>query len=384
MDSAHNIYAAYVHVYSLRSALSRITKAVDSSYVHLCDQLERSIRLEESRLSQFRSWISSGGKIEQLVYENRQHRVGSMLVPPSEYLTVNHIRIGQLSQPAQLDTRDTVPSRHISKPAAHDSCRRRFNGRNRRKKVTFKKDSELVTIREIPARDNRSDSSDNGASSDSSTEDDSDDSSDVDSSNDDDVTNGGDIVDQISKLVLRHTRDKPVKPLNFVRSIPPRPPRLRRPRVAAANKKIEKPQSKNQTRTLNNQNSSESARSQSASLLPAPSFGRLTQVRRPQSCATSQRAKVKRESPVHQRSTSAKPSLTLTTRTINGHGMSPMYGSLPSTNDRHHVTDGSNTNSGQERTKYYAWQVANGAPLVTTPGIAPLCAEQVTVTKLKK
>lgn len=39
-------------------------------------------------------------------------------------------------------------------------------------------------------------------------------------------------------------------------------------------------------------------------------------------------------------------------------------------------------NSGQERTKLYAWQVANGAPLVTTPGITPFCSEQTTITKL--
>lgn len=57
---------------------------------------------------------------------------------------------------------------------------------------------------------------------------------------------------------------------------------------------------------------------------------------------------------------------------------------IPPQNDRYNRVGSSSSisNSGEERTKFYAWQVANGAPLITTPGIAPLYSEHVTLTKL--
>ena len=363
---------------SLLYVLSRISQAIGGSYACCWHQLERSVSLEWTRVLSFSELISPFGKIEQLVYENRQHTVGSMLVHPGERLPVNHIR---------LDASSTVNSSQsgtLNKQASHNSMRRRYCGKHVRKRVTFKKDSELVSIREIPARENRSDSSDNDDVEDSSSDSETEDSSSATSSDneDDDKTNGN-IVDQISKLVLKHTGVRTAKPVLPTRSIPPRPPRLRRPRVPHAHlkKKDKVAQSKNQTKPKGN---NENTR-QSYMTVPTVSVGRLTQFRRPQSSVADQQEKVKRRptSPTAQRSRSAMPSLTFTTRSPNASSVTSIYGSLASVNDRYNTSDNSNTNSGQERTKFYAWQVANGAPLVTTPGISPLYNEQVTVTKLK-
>ncbi|XP_067952226.1 uncharacterized protein [Watersipora subatra] len=287
------------------------------------------------------------------------------LIPVGERLPVNHVR---------LDMAMSETSNQTFVKPAHTALRKRYCGRHARKKVTFKKD--LVSIREIPARENCSDSSDELSLSSSS--EDSDDSSDSDCSSDVEVGSGGNLVDQISKLVLRHTQNKSVKPMQNLRSIPSRPPRLRRPRASATHQRKTEKITQHRNQPSHNYHDS---RTSSAALtaLPSVSAARLSQAHRPQSCTSDQMQKLKRRvhSPSVPRSTSAKPSLSLTNRSCLTGGSPTIY-SMDKT-----LADPSNTNSGQERTKLYAWQVANGAPLVTTPGISPLYSEQVTLTRLK-
>lgn len=257
--------------------------------------------------------------------------------------------------------------------------------------MRFKKDSELVSIREIPARENKSDSSDNDILlDDSSTDEESETSvSDTSSDEDSDEEDARSMVDKISRLVLRHTRgDKRGRPVNNngARTIPPRPPRLRRPRPAPHRALQKFTLAKSQGKAINTQLANDATKSKTVTG-SANSYGRLTQLRRAQSCSSDQREKLKRRppSPSNQiRSSSAKAALSLNTRPSNSIAADTSL-SLATclTNDRYTLGEKSYTNSGQERTKLYAWQVANGAPLVTTPGISPLYAEQVTVTKLK-
>lgn len=250
-----------------------------------------------------------------------------------------------------------------------------------KKRVTFKKASELVSIREISPRPNRTpESTDNGAlsSSDSSSDSDSDCSTSTDTSSDDDEV---DFANKISKLVLRHTRsmdksNKSAKTRGASRVIPPRPVRLRRPLPQPNNRR------KLPLRNSNNNVSNEAQKSKSLSQLSltnnSHSIPRIAH-RAQSSTDIRDKTKIRPSSP---RSKSAT-SLTLTSR-LAAAG-STMYGSLTtvSQNDRNsHQANKNNTNSGQERTKFYAWQIANGAPLVTTPGIAPLYSEQTTLTKL--
>lgn len=325
-------------------------------------------------------------KIEDLVYENRQHCLGStMLIQSEDYLRM----VGPATKAAEQTSKEQTSE---TKSAETKPTRKV----KRKKRVTFRKDSELVSIREISPRPNRSDSEDNCEGADSSSDSDSSDSdsssSDEDSDEDDDDDNVS-LEDKMSKLVLKHTRDKYRKkqkaPDIPTRTIPPRPPRLRRPRPT---KPITAKRVADKLPSLSQQTAKpDPARSRQQLSTTSRKFGRLLQPRRPQSCTeTRDRLKQRPPSPVTVRASSAtaRPSLSLTSRSgdddsINRRASSSSMYRVAPQNDRYASLDGLyNRNSGQERTKFYAWQVANGAPLVTTPGIAPMYTEQVSLMRL--
>lgn len=327
-------------------------------------------------------------KIEGLVYENRQHCIGNTMLIQSahDYLMVGptgkkNAKDESTSETKQDKTTDTKSNRN-----------------RKRKKVTFRKDSELVSIREISPRPNRSDSSDNccdTSSSDSDSSDSDSSSSEEDSNEDDD--DDSNLVNKVAKIVLKHTRgnsEKSTKGVIITRPILPRPPRLRRPR--ASKPPAKRPPDKPTNPASPVPNKSETLKPSKPSTLTATGrkYGRSLIMRRPQSCTENrERLKQRPPSPILTRASSARASLSLssTNRAPQEEGSirrriasasSAMMRVTPQSERYASLDTYNNTNSGQERTKFYAWQVANGAPLVTTPGIAPMYSEQVTLTRL--
>lgn len=288
-------------------------------------------------------------KIDQLVYENRQHTVDSVWAQPE-------------SHPNSLTSHPTTNRNGLVNGSRKMS--------KRKKRVTFKRESELVSIRLISPRPNRSDSSDNELSSESSEEDD----SDSDESSDSELVDH--LVTNASKMMLQHTKRKVKVTSQVSKPATLRVQQLRRPRLVPPTQQ-----------KLNVSNSP--GKSQSISEAPKVKLtmqninhrgmNRLTSLRRAQSCNVDPRNRAKEAN--NPRATSAAASLSLSNRKLTTASASSMY-SIPPQNERYSQIESLHANSGQERTKFYAWQVANGAPLVTTPGITPLCAEHVTLTKL--
>lgn len=294
---------------------------------------------------------------------------------------------------------ESVIGAEIEMYSPEDKTETKPAGKRNCKRVTFRKDCELVSIREISPRRNKSDSSDNGEASGSSSEGDSSDSdsssSECDSSEeegDDDDDDNANLMKKMSKLVLKHTRSKPQKKDVLPRTIPARPPRLRRPRPPKAATVKCVPEKFIVTSSVS-QNKNELAKPKPPTSLATRKFGRILHHRRPRSCTdTRDILKQRPSSPVINRASSAKPSLSLTSRSHSSDNMirrgsisnySSQFYRVPPQSERYNAVDSNNNmNSGQERTKFYAWQVANGAPLITTPGIAPMYTEQVTLTRL--
>ena len=339
-------------------------------------------------MSAHSSTPESKAKIEGLVYENRQHCIGSTMLIQSAH---DYLMVGPTGKKnAKDESYETKDNKFTDSKS---------NRNRKRKKVTFRKDSELVSIREISPRPNRSDSSDNccdSSSSDSESSDSESSSSEGESSDDDD--DDSNFINKVSKLVLRHTRDKPAKTADGViptRPIPPRPPRLRRPR-ASRPPATKKPSEKLTSPSSPLPSKGDVSKPNKPATLSTTTrkYGRSLILRRPQSCTEPRdRLKQRPPSPVLTRVSSARASLSMSSgsrptqdetiirrRIVSA--SSAMMRVAPQ-NDRYASLDSNNnTNSGQERTKFYAWQVANGAPLVTTPGIAPMYSEQVTLTRL--
>jgi len=249
-----------------------------------------------------------------------------------------------------------------------------------KKSVTFVCDANLVSVRLIPARPRPLFETDSeSGTSESSAEEEEDEEESTESSD----SSEEDVAEKMSKLVITRSKRsmaprRPAKP--HVTTMPTHPSKIKR----NTNR-----QKRKQTGITAMQNTiaakTEDIREQwvkrRTGLMSTKKFGRAVQ-RRPNS---GDRDRGLPTNPSLIRYTASAPTI----RTSPGDDSRLLR--LRKGMDFYHIAPRNDVfrlqrTSGQERTKEYAWEIANGAPLVTTPSIAPLygTGEALTVTTLPK
>lgn len=347
-------------------------------------------------ISQFTHVASYNIKIDTLVYENRQHCLGMIYKPDSAPPAVTDNGTSSNTSTEEKKEGRTTPSRARSRM------------KKPKRKVTFVQGADLVSIRYIPPRSGTPISSIEGsASSGSSSEEESDsESSDGDTSDEDDDIDD-DLLSRVSRLACRSSETKPLKSslkkTNTMQSVnnPSKAASTKSKTRSSTNYNIRSSLAKRrlvmpkstavlETHTHNHMRNSNGSRKAQTDTIVAPSakrFGTVYRpISRPLSCPTNQQ-RTQPTNPLVVRENTT-PKLRLSFRSRFGEDSSVLEPMTAKTTSVNNGIGPQNeryswmTSSGQERTKLYAWQVANGAPLVTTPSIAPMYSEQVSVTKL--
>lgn len=282
---------------------------------------------------------------------------------------------------------DTTEEKEATEVKRNSALRK--SSKKKMKRVTFVSDAHLVSVREIPARPSSSISYSTESSAESEESDVS--SSDVSESSDSDDsdtnvdTKQSNVNNNNSKTKLHNTPKGKSKKKSTPKPKVKQPPNLQ-PRTRRLSTPIANPL---RHRTLG-QDKKENSKEPTFSIAPSYRYNPENPTRRrPLSSSgirTSQQPSSSSRSPsrpssavplINLRLVSCRASETYTQK--HPKPASPRK-ALREAIGRYKVSN--MPNSGQERTKLYAWQVANGAPLVTTPGITPFCSEQTTITKL--
>lgn len=329
--------------------------------------------------------MTSAFKIDQLVYENRQHSLGR-IVCSKDY---------SKSLLAQTENEEVEGIQSDEEKTTIDSADPKSRSATK-KKVTFACGKNLVHIREIPARPKTpiwSGSEESGSDSDESTSD-----SDGSRSQDEaesvdqltsDLANRCSIKSGSTTYANNQTISKNgVNSVNMKRSLHRSPQKVKTGRDMS---------------TPSNHSIVKSAFLQGGTQRRKPFIPFSVTSRRYAESNKSLKPQTQKGNAVRPHTTNSymlrmmsgasAPKLSMSYRMRQSEDDSNLLskrkslqqGSLtniPPQNDRYSRVGDTITNSGEERSKFYAWQVANGAPLMTTPGIAPLYSEHVTLTKL--